>query len=158
MADQIQRVIQGMTAPAPVHPAMIRMAPPTAAAMTLTPKEIVGILRRHLLMILLFTLAGLLLGTAGYFAMRRFFPRYTAMTGITVLPPGVSDPRTFNPGQPQKDLYYQFRFTMATLMKQQDMLQTLIAQDTIRETIWFSRFQKRSADGEVLKDRYCRSD
>lgn len=151
MADQIQRVIQGMTAPAPVHPAMMRMASPAAAAMTLTPKEIIGILRRHLLMILLFTLVGLLLGTAGYFAMRRFFPRYTAMTGITVLPPGVSDPRTFNPGQPQKDLYYQFRFTMATLMKQQDMLQTLIAQDTIRETKWFSRFQKRSADGEVLK-------
>jgi uncharacterized protein involved in exopolysaccharide biosynthesis len=151
MADQIQRVVQGMAAPAPVHPAMMRMAPPAVAAVSLTPKEIVGILRRHLLMILLFTLTGLVAGIGGYFVMRLYFPKYTAITGITVLPPGTDPPRGFNAGQPQKDLYYQFRFTKASLMKQQDMMQMLIAQDTIRETTWFGRFQKRNAAGEVIK-------
>lgn len=151
MADQIQRVIQGMAAPAPVHPAVMRMTPSPAAAVSLTPKEIVGILRRHLLMILLFTLAGLIAGATGFFVMRRYSPRYTATTGITVLPPGISDPREFSTGQPQKDLYYQFRFTKASLMKQQDMLQQLIALDTIRETKWFERFQKRNPAGEVIK-------
>lgn len=150
MAEQIQRVIQGMTAPVPVHPAAMRMAVPPAAAVTLTPKEILGILRRHIWMILLFTLAGTILGAGGYLAMLRFFPQYTAATGITVLPPVTTDPREFTAIQPQKDLYYQFRATKAALMKQQDMLQNLLKQDSIRATKWFEQFVKRDASGEII--------
>jgi len=150
MTEQIQRVIQGMTAPVPAHPSAIRMAPPPAAVVALTPKEILGILRRHIWMIVLFTITGSILGAGLYVVMLRFFPRYTASTGITVLPPVTSDPREFTAIQPQKDLYYQFRATKAALMKQQDMLQNLIKQDSIRATKWFEQFVKRDASGEIV--------
>ncbi|HOQ04039.1 MAG TPA: Wzz/FepE/Etk N-terminal domain-containing protein, partial [Anaerohalosphaeraceae bacterium] len=150
MTEQIQRVIQGMTAPVPVHPSAIRMAPPPAAVVALTPKEILGILRRHIWMIVLFTITGFILGAGLYVVMLRFFPRYTASTGINVLPPVTSDPREFTSIQPQKDLYYQFRATKAALMKQQDMLQNLIKQDSIRATKWFEQFVKRDASGEIV--------
>lgn len=152
MADQIKRVIHGMTGPAAASPALMRMAAaaPPSATVSLTPKEIVGILRRHLLMIILFTFAGLVLGGLAFFLTRRYVPQYTAMTGINVLPPITGDPREFTTIQPQKDLYYQYRFTKATLMKQQEMLQNLLQQDTIRETSWFSQFEKRNKLGEVV--------
>lgn len=150
MTEQIQRVIQGMTAPVSVHPSAMRMAPPPAAVVALTPKEILGILRRHIWMIVLFTVTGFILGAGFYVLMLRFFPRYTASTGINVLPPVTSDPREFTAIQPQKDLYYQFRATKAALMKQQDMLQNLIKQDSIRATKWFEQFVKRDASGEIV--------
>lgn len=149
MGEQIQRAMQQITTPAPAYPVAARMAPPPTAVVTLTPREIIGILRRHIWMIILFTFAGFLIGAVSYVGMRRFFPRYTALAGIHVLPPITSDPREFSTTQPQKDLYYQFRFTKATLMKQQNMLQTLIKQDSIRATKWFEQFVKRDADGQI---------
>lgn len=150
MAEQIQRVIQGMTTPVSVHPVPPRMAMPPAAAPTLTPKEILGILRRHIWMIILFTAGGFILSIAAYIFMLRFSPRYTAMAGIEVLPPITSDPREFTAIQPQKDLFYQFRATKAALIKQQDMLQNLIKQDNIRATKWFEQFAERDDDGKIV--------
>lgn len=152
MADQIKRVPHGMMGPAAVNPALMRMAAaaPPAATVSLTPKEILGILRRHIWMIVIFTFAGFLVSSVFFFLMRRYDPKYTAMTGINVLPPITGDPREFTTIQPQKDLYYQFRFTKATLMKQQDMLQKLLQQDIIRETKWFSKYETRTEEGELL--------
>ena len=150
MAEQIQRVIQGMTTPVAAYPVPPRMAMPPAAAPTLTPKEILGILRRHMWMIILFTAGGFILSIAVYIFTLRFFPRYTAVAGIEVLPPITADPREFTAAQPQKDLFYQFRATKAALLKEQDMLQNLIKQDSIRATKWFEQFVERNADGEIV--------
>ncbi len=150
MSEQIQRVIQGMTSPVPVQPSAVRVVTPPAPVVALTPREILGILRRHIWMIVLFTITGFIIGAGFYVFMLHFFPRYTAATGINVSPPITSDPREFTSVQPQKDLYFQFRATKAALMKQQDMLQNLIKQDSIRATKWFEQFVKRDADNQIV--------
>ena len=49
--------------------------PANAAVMALTPKEILGMLRRHLWMILFMTILGGAAGTGGWYLMQRFRPR-----------------------------------------------------------------------------------
>lgn len=128
----------------PTNP-MVRGVPPRppmpmAQGMGMTPKEIIGILRRHILLIVFLTFGGLMFGGVSWFLMARYFPKYTAMTGIKVLPPGVNDPMMFGGVQPNKDLYYQFRNTKAAIMKQQNVFQELLKRDKIRETRWFKQF------------------
>jgi capsular exopolysaccharide synthesis family protein len=123
------------------------MAVNPAGAMT--PKEIMGILRRHLWLIILFTVLGTVLGGASWFLLSRFMPRYTATAQIEVLPPIQQDPTQITATQPQKDIYYQFRFTKAALMTQQNMLQELLRQPAVRETAWYKQFAKVDETGAV---------
>jgi len=113
-------------------------AAPAAAA--LTPKEVYGILRRHVLLIASLTMLGLVAGGAGWFLLLRYSPKYTAETYIRVLPPVEKDPTTITSQVVQKDIQYGYRATIAALLKQQSMLQELLALDKIRQTKWFRRF------------------
>ena len=114
---------------------------PAAGAMAMTPKEIMGILRRHLWMILIFTILGTILGGGAWFLCNRYVPKYTSVRAINVDPPIEEDPipKTITGQQPNKDIYYQFRFTKASLVKQQNMLEELLRQDKIRATEWFRK-------------------
>jgi capsular exopolysaccharide synthesis family protein len=128
------------------------MIPAAALTDTITPKEIMGILRRHVWMILLCTVMGAIVGTGGFFLLQRYYPRYTARAAIEVLPLEKGDPWAFNIGQPQKDTYYQTRFSKAARVKQQDMLQELIRAEEIRQTDWFKQFAKTDAAGNIIGD------
>jgi len=142
----MQGQIQPIKAPLarPVGP-----RPPMAQAPTITPKEIVGILRRHLFLITLFTMMGLFMGGGGWFLLQKYFPKYTAEGLIMVLPPGKTDPMTITESQPDQDRYFQFRNTKVAFMKQQNFLQSLLSRDKIRETDWFQRFGANKAKAIV---------
>lgn len=118
-----------------------RMAAMQANAMALTPKEILDIFRRHILLIVLFTIFGAIAGGVLWFVMATYMPKYTAKTYIEVLSPGKSDPTVIG-GSPlaNKDIAYEFRFSKAALIKQQSMLDQLIRRDKVRETKWFKSF------------------
>ena len=126
------------------------MGPPSAGAMAMTPKEIMGILRRHIWMIIIFTVLGTILGGGGWYLCNRYIPKYTSLGVIDVDPPIDLDPMEITGIQPQKDIYYQFRFTKASLIKQDYMLQQLLEKsDKIRDTKWFKKFANVD---EVLED------
>lgn len=143
MAGQIQPVNSGP---------MVRaggMRPMGMMAAGMTPKEMMGILRRHILLITAFTIMGFIVGAASWFLLRTYMPRYTAKRFIEVLPPEDRPPMTFTGGQTQKDLYYQFRLTKAMSIKQLSMLQDLLEVYKIRETEWFRRFCNVDKDGNI---------
>ncbi len=140
MAEQRQMAVNRMAGPARPRPM------PTTA---LTPKEVFGILRRHILLIVSLTILGLIIGGVGWYLLRIYAPKYTAQTFIRVLPPIEKDPMTITVAQVQKDIQYGYRMTMAALMRQQSTLQRLIDRDKIQETKWFKRFGK-------IKDRRIR--
>jgi len=117
----------------------------TAGAAPLTPKDIAGILRRHIWLIIYFTILGFILGGAGWYLMLRYFPKYTAVTYIRVLPPIEKDPTRIGGGQVQKDIQYGYRASMAALIKQQSTLEELVSRDKIQETQWFQKFGKIKA-------------
>ena len=123
-----------------VKPGGPRPLTPSAPTTTLTPKEIIGILRRHILMIVSCMIIGIITGGIAWFFLQKFMPKYTAKTAIEVLPPIKGDPMAFATTQINKDLYYQFRSTNAAFMKQQNILQQLLRRDKIRETKWFEQF------------------
>ena len=133
------------TMAAPAVGGIARMAPSTA----MTPKEIMGILRRHILLIVLLTILGTVIGGAAWFLFNRYMPRYTAMTQIEVLPPIQQDPTQISAAQPQRDIYTQFRMTKAAMMTQQNMLQEMLRQDAIRNTNWFRQFTTVDEAGGV---------
>jgi capsular exopolysaccharide synthesis family protein len=123
---------------------MVRSARPSFAApsaMVLTPKEIIDILRRHILLICILTFCGAVAGGGLWFVLIRIAPKYTAKTYIEVLAPGQIDPTVIGTPLASKDIAYEFRFSKAALIKQQNMLQELIRRDVIRETKWFKSFK-----------------
>jgi len=109
--------------------------------MVITPKEILDILRRHVLLICILTFLGTVTGTGLWFVLVRVAPKYTARTYIEVLSPGQTDPTIIGSPVANKDVAYEFRFSKAALIKQQNMLQELIRRDAIRETKWFKGFE-----------------
>lgn len=113
---------------------------PTPAAAVLTPKEIFGILRQHIFLIVSLTVLGFIAGGASWYLLFRYIPRYTAQTFIRVLPPVEKDPMTITAAQVQKDIQYGYRLSMANLITQQSTLQELIARDKIQQTKWFKGF------------------
>ncbi|MEN6385956.1 MAG: polysaccharide biosynthesis tyrosine autokinase [Phycisphaerales bacterium] len=123
-----------------------RMAPMQQNAMALTPKEILDIFRRHILLIFILTFLGAVIGGGAWFAVAKYAPKYTAKTYIEVLSPGQSDPTVIGSPIASKDISYEFRFSKASLLKQQSMLQELVRRDKVRETKWFKSF-----DEDVLK-------
>ncbi len=154
MDHPIQRAVTTLSNPVAPRP----MMPPTAAAaamgggMAMTPKEILGIIRRHLLMIILFTVAGTIIGGASWFLLLRYMPRYTASTQIEVLPPTQEDPTQITGTQPQKDIYYQFRFTKSAEMSGQNMQQELLRHPAVRDTNWYRQFAKTDQTGTILSE------
>ena len=113
---------------------------PVAAGIALTPKEVYGILRRHVLLVFSLTALGFVLGVVSWYLMLRYFPKYTAQTFIKVLPPVEKDPMVIGGGQAGMDIQYGHRMSMAALITQQRNLEELVARDKIQQTKWFNRF------------------
>jgi len=111
------------------------------AAASLTAKEVFGILRRHLLLIIFLTMLGLGAGGGIWKLLQTRFPRYTAKTFIEVLPPTETDPMTIGSVQLQKDILYGHRQSIANLIKQQSTLEDLLDRDKVKETRWFKQWK-----------------
>jgi len=120
------------------------------AATELTPKEVLGILRRHILLMIILTVFGFGAGGGTWFLLRKYLPRYTAQTLIEVLPPVETDPMDIVAAQVNKDIHYQHRLSMANLIKQQSALQELLRDDDVRGTDWFKRYAKFDEAGNVI--------
>ncbi|MFI4911424.1 MAG: polysaccharide biosynthesis tyrosine autokinase [Sedimentisphaeraceae bacterium JB056] len=113
----------------------------------LTPKDIISIVRRHILLLCILPIIGTFIGVALYYVLARYAPKYTAVAGITVLEPRLSDPMNIDTATTNKDSYYQFRQTKASFIKQQDMLQDLLTIDKVRATSWFQQYV--APDGSI---------
>jgi len=127
-----------------------RMARPVGAgrapgATMLTPKEVLGILRRHILLIISSIIIGFIVGGVSWFLLLKFLPKYTAQTYIKVLPPVEKDPMTIGGVVVAKDILYGHRQSMADLIKQQSTLRELLDRDNVQETTWFQHFGKINA-------------
>ena len=127
--------------------AVNRMTGPTtlrrpAAAVTLTPKEVVSVLRRHLFLIILLTVLGLIIAGVTWFLLLSYLPKYTAETYIRVLTPIQQDPKDIGTTRANKDLEYGYRVSIANLIGQQSTLQELIDREKVQETQWFKSFAK----------------
>ncbi len=134
---------------------MVRPAGPQhQASASLTPKEVFGIVRRHILLISFLTLLGLAAGGGAWKLLQKYLPRYTARTYIQVLPPVEKDPLTITTIQLQKDILYEHRQSIANLIKQQRTLEYLLDQDAVRETNWFQKWgeDRRRALKSLQKD------
>lgn len=116
------------------------VGPRSIAAASLTAKEVFGILRRHILLIIFLTMLGLGAGGGIWKLLQIYFPRYTAKTFIQVLPPAETDPMTIGSVQLQKDILYGHRQSIANLIKQQSTLEDLLERDKVKETEWYKRF------------------
>jgi capsular exopolysaccharide synthesis family protein len=114
--------------------------------MGMTPKEIIGIVRRHVLMIIIFTFLGTVAGGAGWFLMRMFKPKYRAMAAIEVTQPVDIGPFVIGGPQANKDLFDRFRNTKAAYMQQQSFREKLLAKEKIQETKWYGQFDHSIAD------------
>jgi len=117
------------------------VGPRSPAAASLTAKEVFGILRRHILLIIFLTVLGLGAGGGTWKLLQMRFPRYTAKTYIQVLPPTETDPMTIGTVQLQKDILYGYRQSIANLIKQQSTLEDLLDRDNVKETRWFKRWE-----------------
>ncbi len=111
--------------------------PPAAAAMT--PREVLGVLRRYMVLIIGLTIFGLIAGGVGCWLLRMTRPRYTAQTYIEVLPPGQTDPMEITPGLSGvgRDIIYGHRLSIANSIKQQNTLEDLLGRDTVTNTKWY---------------------
>ncbi len=125
----------------------------SASDVALTPREVLGMLRRHVWLILLMTILGAALGTGGWYLVRRYSPLYKAEAVIKVLPPVESDPMEIVASQVQQDLQYGHRVSLANLMKSQSNLQKLLQIDRVRATTW-CRQASSSRGGPVAAVRY----
>ncbi len=117
---------------------------PIDAAMT--PKEVLGILHRHVLLIIVITVLGLICGGATWYLLKSKFPQYTAKTYIEVLSPAEKDPMIMIAPQANKDILYGHRVTIASRIKQQNTLERLLSIENVRSTKWYQSF-----DGSVRK-------
>jgi len=142
--QQPTQILKGRTA-------TLAGAQPSAGG--LTPREMVAILRRHVLLIISLSFLGLMGGGTSWFLLKQFAPKYTAKTYIEVLTPTTTDPLVITAAMPHKDIAYQFRVSMAALIKQQRTLEELLQRDKIRETKWFTQFDNDIAEAvEDLED------
>jgi succinoglycan biosynthesis transport protein ExoP len=116
------------------------VGPRSPVTVSLTAKEVFGILRRHILLIIFLTMLGLGAGGGIWKLLQIYFPRYTAKTFLQVLPPAETDPMTIGSVQLQKDILYGHRQSIANLIKQQSTLEDLLDRDKVKETQWYKRF------------------
>jgi succinoglycan biosynthesis transport protein ExoP len=118
-----------------------------ASEAALTPKEALGMLRRHVWLIIFMTILGGAAGFGGWHLFRRYLPLYKAEAVLKVLPPIDTDPMDIVASQVQQDLQYGHRVSLANLMKSQGSLQGLLRDsDKVRGTNWFRRTMKGDED------------
>lgn len=119
-----------------------RMSGPRAGAgpAAMTPKEVFGILRRHVFLIVFLSILGLIAGGVAWYLFRRKAPRYTAETFIRVLSPVEKDPTQIGGPQVAKELLYGYRVSIASLIKTQTNLVELVKRDKVLKTDWFKQF------------------
>jgi len=120
-----------------------------AATSSLTPREVFGILRRHVVLMIILTVLGMVAGGGTWKLLQIKFPRYTARTYIQVLPPVEIDPMTIGTIQLQRDVLYGHRQSIASLIKQQSTMEDLLKRDKVRDTQWYEGFR----GGPAKKDR-----
>jgi capsular exopolysaccharide synthesis family protein len=125
-----------------------------SAATSLTAKEILGILRRHILLIIIFMILGLVAGGGIWKFLQKYSPKYTATTYIQVLSPVPTDPMTIGAAQLQKDILYNHRQSIANLIKQQSTLQELLARNTVKQTDWFRNRENSIRKAVKYLNRY----
>ena len=109
------------------------------AAASMTSKEAMGILRRHIFLIFFLTILGVAAGGTGWYLFHKYIPKYTATTYIQILPPVEKDPMDIVAPQVQKDILYGHRQSIANLIKQQSSLEDLLESDVVKETQWYER-------------------
>ena len=140
MVEQRQIAVGRMAGPAGQRPIV--------AAYAMTPKEIFGMLRRHILLIVSLTILGLIISGVAWYLLRKYAPKYTAQTFIRVLPPVEKDPMTIGAAMVGRDIQYGYRLSLAALINQQRTLQNLIDRDKIQATEWFKSF------GDIERERH----
>jgi capsular exopolysaccharide synthesis family protein len=145
MAEQAQMVRERMPG-API-PRLVG----AAATIELTPKEVVGILRRHILLIVVLTIMGFLAGGASWYLLLKYAPEYTAQTFIRVLQQVEKDPMQIGAAQVGKDIQYSARVSVAERLQQQSTFQELINREKIQATNWFKQF------GEIKDKRIAKA-
>ncbi len=119
----------------------------------LTPKEVLGMLRRHLWLIFFMTMLGAGIGTGGWYLARRLLPLYQAEALIKVLPPVETDPMEIVASQVQQDIQYGHRVSLANLMKSQSSLQRLLQNTKVQDTTWYRQTTK-GRGGTLAAVRY----
>jgi len=129
MADERTTAVRRQAGQAVLRPATVAM----------TPKEVFGVLRRHMLLIILLTTIGLAAGGAICWTLRTKLPKYTASAFIEILPPVQIDPMVISTPTVQKDIRYGHRLSIANMIKQQGTLENLLKKDAVKETKWFER-------------------
>jgi len=117
-----------------------------ASEAALTPREIFGMIRRHLWLIFFVTILGGGIGGGGWYLARRFLPLYRAEAMIKVLPPVETDPMEIVASEVQQDIQYGHRVSLANLMKSQGSLQELLKSDKVQATSWYRRVTKGRGD------------
>ena len=113
-----------------------------ATAAKLTPKEVSGILRRHILLMVSLIILGLIIGGTSWYLLWKYIPKYTAETYLKVLPPTERDPMVIGGTLANKDIQYGHRLSMASLITTQSSLLRLIERNKVQETEWFEQFGK----------------
>lgn len=122
--------------------------PAPAAPAGLTPREIIGILRQHVWLIVLLTIAGLIVGGGSWYLLERYLPMYTATAYVEVLSAAEKDPMQITPYMVSRDIQYSYRRTLASEIVQQGFFIDLLNRDKIRETEWFRNFGGAGRGGE----------
>lgn len=146
MANEIQPSSRVVRVPAPRGPANIAPAPGA-----MTPKEIAGVFRRHIFMIVFLTILGTMAGGGSWYLLKMYLPGYTSMGTIEVLPPITPPPGTFVTTQPNTELFYQFRSTKAFRLQTQGFLEELLRDDKIRDMKWFKKYDTVADKVEYLE-------
>ncbi|MBL7154363.1 MAG: polysaccharide biosynthesis tyrosine autokinase [Phycisphaerae bacterium] len=112
--------------------------PPATAAMT--PKEVFGVLRRSMVLIIGVTIFGLIVGGVACWQLRARLPKYTATAFIEVLSPVRTDPlTTITTPLVQRDIQYGHRLSIASMIKQQGTLEDLLNRAAIQGTDWYEK-------------------
>ncbi len=128
-------------------------AAPPRVGTVLTSRATLGMLRRHLWLILFATLIGGAAGTGGWYLVRRYLPLYRAETVIEVLPPTATGPMDIMGARVQQDVRYGCRVTLANLMKSRSTLQQLLQREEIRRTKWYR--EKTNGGVDIAKAVQC---
>ncbi len=117
-----------------------------ASGASLTPKEVMGIIRRHVFMIILLTFLGIMAGGVSWYLLLRYLPKYTAQTFIEVLPPVQQDPMSIGGATVDKNIQYDYRQSIQSLIRQQSTLGELLSRAKIQETEWFRKLGKTQSE------------
>ena len=136
MSGQIQPTGMGPLA-RPMPPRV-----PVAPAAVMTPRDIFIILRRHVIMITMFTVASFLIAIAAWWLLKRYHPAWTATALVQVLPQGITDPLQIGQTEPGADIQFQFRNTKAAMMKQPGFIrEEFLSRTDVRQTTWFKNLR-----------------